>query len=389
MKKNILILVGVLILLIVGGIWAYLFVFGTPKTTEDVFSNFGIGDTPDPASFEAPQNILTDTELTTRALRQITTRPVAGAIFTQNGIRYVERGTGHVYAISLHDSSESLISGTTIPRVVDAVFSSQGNKIALTTETESSDQEEIIVGTLDVADAGSFAGKKLPAGAREVSWNESGTEVRYLLKNQSGSAGYSYNIATGTSKTIFTAPLRDINVLWGTPTYIQTTPSSQAQGFLYEVSGNSLQYVMNGGNGLTAMRYSQGVITSQLNAEYFTSLAHRGTTTVTLPTTLIPEKCVENTFTAGVLYCAIPTVQLTQNNFPDSWYMGTISFSDALWEVDTKNVISTPLVNLLIESGREIDVSQIGTDPEGKYIWFINKNDDTLWMYDTTIDAPL
>ncbi len=69
--------------------------------------------------------------------------------------------------------------------------------------------------------------------------------------------------------------------------------------------------------------------------------------------------------------------------------MGTISFSDALWEVDTKNVISTPLVNLLIESGREIDVSQIGTDPEGKYIWFINKNDDTLWMYDTTIDAPL
>jgi hypothetical protein len=386
MKKNILILIGILILLIAGGVWFYLFIFGTPTSTQDVFSNFGIGDT-NPTSFETPDNTLTDTELTTRALRQLTTRPVAGAVFTQNGIRYMERGTGHVYTISLRDWSESLISGTTIARVVDAAFSPQGTNVAVTTEAEGGDGTEIVVGTLDTTGTGSFIGKTLPQGAREVSWNETGTDALYILKNNTDSVGYAYTIATGTSKTLFTIPLRDITVLWGTPTYIATTPSAQTHGFLYRVSGNTLQYVTQGGNGLTAARYTDGLITSHFVEGTLASFAHSGTTTVSLPTPLIPEKCIEHKRMSGVLYCAIPTTTLTESNFPDAWYKGTVSFSDALWEVDTKQFMSKPLINFLIDSGREIDVSQIGIDPEGKYIWFINKNDDTLWMYDTTLSS--
>jgi hypothetical protein len=32
-------------------------------------------------------------------------------------------------------------------------------------------------------------------------------------------------------------------------------------------------------------------------------------------------------------------------------------------------------------SGRNIDIAQIGIDTEGERLYFINKNDNTLWMY--------
>ncbi len=37
------------------------------------------------------------------------------------------------------------------------------------------------------------------------------------------------------------------------------------------------------------------------------------------------------------------------------------------------------------ESGREIDVSELHIDTDGQYVYFVNKNDGTLWLFDTTL----
>jgi hypothetical protein len=38
--------------------------------------------------------------------------------------------------------------------------------------------------------------------------------------------------------------------------------------------------------------------------------------------------------------------------------------------------------DLFAESGRQIDVLKIGIDPLDTYLYFINKNDNTLWIYE-------
>ncbi len=384
MKKT-LIIVSVIVALIILSVWVYLFIFGTPKSTNDVFSNFGIGDT-DPSSFVPPVEPVEEAASTPRALRQLTTRPVAGATLTTRGIQYVERGTGHIYTVSQGGGNESLVSGTTIPRVVEALFSADGTHVAITTEGENNDTVEVVVGTIELRDGGIFTGKTLPAGAREVAWDSQANTIQYILSTQSGSAGYSYTAATGTSKMLFEVPLRDISVLWGSTHYIYTTPSAHQNGSVYRLNGNTLTYAADSGTGLMALRFTDGFVVSRLENRQLITTGYIGEYAKKQSVSLLPEKCVVHPAKTYTLICASPFETIT-GNMPDDWYTGTVSFADWLYEINIIDGSAVVMSDFLSESGREIDVSQIGTDPEGKYIWFINKNDDTLWMYDTTMST--
>jgi hypothetical protein len=384
MKKT-LIIISIVVAILIIGIWVYLFVFGTPKSTNDVFSNFGIGDT-NPSSFVPPVEPVEEVASTPRALRQLTTRPVAGATLTTSGIRYVERGTGHIYTVSQGGGNESLVSGTTIPRVVEALFSADGTHVAITTEGENSDTVEVVVGTIESRDGGTFTGKTLPEGAHEVAWDSSANTLQYLLPTQSGSAGYSYAIATGTSKLLFEVPLRDIKVLWGDTRYVYTSPSAHQSGSVYRLNGNALTYAADSGVGLMALRFADGFVVSRLEDRQLITTGYIDEYAKKQSVSLLPEKCVVHPMKTYTLICASP-FETIAGDMPDDWYKGITSFADWLYEIDVTDGSAVVMSDFLSESGREIDVSQIGTDPEGKYIWFINKNDDTLWMYDTTMST--
>lgn len=387
MKKTILITVGVLTILIVIGVWVYLFMYGTPKNSSEVFARFsgGAGETvtPAPAASEPDgQREETVVALPPKKLRQLTTKPVAGAVFTQASIRYVEQGTGHIYDINLTSGAETLVNGTTIPQASEATFSKEGVFAAITTFTASGNKT--IVEQV-VATASTTSGVSLPPNATNIQFGSATSTLMYLLKDTSGSAGYSYNVTTHIGTPVFTTVLRDVRVLWSNPLYIYTTPAKIQEGYLYKVVGRNLEYVTNGGTALVGITYDNGVITSAINSDGgITSTALENTgVTYKIPLELIPEKCIQNPGTESTLYCAVPVA--TNGAFPDQWYMGAVSFTDVLWRVDIHKGEALALSNFLQDSSREIDVAQIGTNSDGTLIWFINKNDNTLWMFDTTI----
>ncbi len=387
MKKTIFISIGVLILLIVLGVWAYLFTYGTPKNTDELFARFGFGEETIISTTTSPVVVDTnpnDEKKKDQKLKQLTTRPVAGAVFTPNGIRYVEQGTGHVYQINLKNDAETLISGTTIPQTTDAVFSSDGTFVAITTlDTLGS---ETVIGEIVMGEnsSGSTETVLLPRGVTDLAFSTATSTLMYLLKGSTGSTGFSYNSKKGSATQIFNIPLRDVHVLWGTPLYVYTTPTSLQTGYLYTIVKNDLGYVTPGTPGLMGILYDSGVITTRVTDTGITSSALNKTgDIIPLPLPLIPEKCTKNPGQKDALYCAVPTD--LHGTFPDSWYIGSVSFSDILWSVDVPRGEATAISNFLSESGREIDVLKIGTNSTGDLVHFINKNDNTLWMFDTTL----
>lgn len=389
MKKSIFITIGVLILLSVLAVWLYLFTYGAPKNSDEIFAKFGLGGEEtspvvNPVASTVDVSDRTETGATQK-LKQLTTRPVAGAVFIASGIRYVEQGTGHIYDIDLQSGKETLKSGTTITQATEALFSKDASYVAITSYISTG--KKTIIGTIQQGqnNSGSIEGVALPLNATEVAFGSATGTINYILKNTLGSSGYAYDIKKEVSTQLFTIPLRDIHVLWGNPLYVYTTPTAQQKGSVYTVSKNNLVYVTEGGAGLVVFRYDDGIVTTTLTKENKSFFAISNTSKITeqaLP--FIPEKCVQNPARQHHAYCTTPT-ESNKGAFPDDWYKGVISYSDVLWNMDITTGIASPLSEFLTESGREIDASSIGTNETGTYIWFINKNDNTLWMFDTTL----
>ncbi len=385
MKKIILISSGIVIILLVIGVWVYLFMNGRPDNADEVFTQLGIsGGKETNTTFESVASDGDGEEVyeidnTPMRLKQLTTKPVAGAGFVENGVRYVEQGTGHIYEINFEDSTETLISGTTITQTIEAWFSNNGEYVALTSLTDHG--SETIVGKVM---NGELTGNTLPPHAKNISLHED-NKVFYTTETTVGSAGYMFDIETEQSSVVFESPLQDIVVLWGSPIYVYTTPSAKSEGFVYRVeNGGSHNYVTEGKNGLVALRNASHLIVSASdNSGMGTFILNEGEKTY-LTTPVIPEKCVSDSVLQPNIICAVPNV-IDLESFPDDWYKGVVSYTDSIVSIDIETGNTTSLIDLLNESGREVDVYKIGKNSGSTKIYMVNKNDNTLWLYDRTV----
>lgn len=380
MNKKLLIVFGIILILLVVVVWMYLFYSGKTSTNDGIFAQFGEGgDAIDiientPAT---PEDTVVNTS--PQRLRQLTfLRSVAGATFTETGVIYVEQGTGHVFHINLVSGNETLVSGTTIPGTREAVFSPRGTYVAITHYVDG--EAKTVLGSISAE--GGLEGISLPNGAREFSFDENGERLYYLLAYENGSRGYSYDITGVKATELFDIPLRDIRVIWGEEQYVYTTPSVGTEGYVYKLINNTLTYIAEGALGLTALKLGdkvgitfvdKGVVTTKLvDNESFQF------------DSLIPEKCVADPLDTSVIFCAIPS-NLVRETFPDGWYKGVISYEDVLWKMNVETGEAFSLLNFSHEGGRGMDVSKIGINYLGTKLFFINKNDNSLWLFDQTL----
>lgn len=383
MKKTIFISIGILIFILILGVWAYLFMFGVPKSSSDIFANFG-GSTSNTNPSVLIDTTLVDTQNTTpegkpQALKQLTTRPVAGAGFIDRSILYVEQGTGHVYSINLTTGSETLLSGSTIPGAREAFFSPDGSYVAMTMVENT--VAKTLVGKIGVG--AQFSGVALPNGATQIHFGSATGTIQYIIVSAVGTIGYTYDIIKDSATQIFTLPLRDIRVLWGDPLYVYTTPSSQEIGYVYRVVKNDVHFITSGKFGLMAFTTPTGLMVTANIDSVVTTIHTDGIRNVRQAFPLIPQKCVSGSVTT---YCAVPRdSELDTLSFPDAWYKGIVSYTDVLWNIDPSTGKATALVDFLDTSGRAIDISTIDINKAGNMLSFINKNDNTLWVFDTTI----
>ncbi len=391
MKKQIFIIIGAIIVFVLILIWAYLLVFGTPKTTEDVYSDLGLAGEEDTSVIPVPLPVspeeLPQVVIAGAKLRQLTTKSVAGFREINNGtssasiLYYSERGTGHIYTINLSTGEESRLSGTTIAQAYEAAFSSDG-KYAAITSVGSSKNRSLFVGEINKA------ANSLDEIFTETvhDFSLSGTkEVLYTITNGQGLTAYSYNIETDSKKTLFTVPFREATILWGdTATsshYIYPKTTYALSGFLYEAKGDTLNRLPVDGLGFSAIANSEIILYTKAKGITPTSYVYdrKTKTTKTLNTVLLPEKCyLPNAGTTFV--CGSESVILPYE-FPDEWYKGNIGFKDLLWEISATDMASKLLVDTF-DTAREIDVINLERNQNETAFYFINKNDNSLWTYE-------
>ncbi|HEY0221172.1 MAG TPA: hypothetical protein VGC58_03045 [Candidatus Paceibacterota bacterium] len=66
------------------------------------------------------------------------------------------------------------------------------------------------------------------------------------------------------------------------------------------------------------------------------------------------------------------------------WYKGIVSFSDDIWQYNTKDFTSKSLTDLKSESGEDVDVIKPILSENEQYLIFVNKKDNSLWSLDLT-----
>lgn len=394
MKRPIFIIIGIVIVFILLLVWVYMLFFNTPQNNDETFADLDIGDTTDTnydgisidnnneesvVDFSSPER-----------LRQLTTKPIIGFTeFSENAsstpqIMYAEAGTGHVYSIDTVSGEEVRISAVTIPSSQAAEITPDG-KFMMVRSGEGI-ASKFIIQTLN-ATSGEASNQEINESILNFSASE---ENKFLLavKTNNATVGKVYDPINNSFQTLFTIPFRDATIDWGYSVndshYAYPKTTSQLESFLFEIKGNKTTRLPIDGYGMSAVGDEQMVIYSkQSNLKYETFIYNKESGSVNFSGIVtIPEKCQFSRNTPELAICAQSFVDLGPD-IPDSWYAGDLSFADSLWEVSTLSPTKL-LVDTEEDSGREIDIINIELGKDDANIYFVNKNDNTLWLYERT-----
>lgn len=392
MNRALIITIGIIIILLVLGVWVYLMLFGTPEKGGDVFANLGFELNQQETTIVPPVNnqpleTLVDTQ-SKDVLRQLTTRPVAGFAFasTTNGqtIRYVERGTGHVFEINLDTGTETTLSRTTVPKVSNAVFSPDANTVALT--SYNTYRSNVFVGT--IRNEENLTGISLQPGAEDISFS-SDNEILYTISTDNTTKGYLHNLDTLVQSELFSMNYTNLDVSWGgdlDSIYLTTKPSGEFEGFIYTTKNNILTPEAFSAYGLSALFSNEFILTTYTEDKvYKSSVVNPDGSVSTLPLISLKEKCVFDVYNPNYVWCGAP-IQLTSSSFVEDWYKGTVISDDNLWLVDISKQTAQLYANPESLTGRSIDVNNISINSNGGLLSFTNKKDQTLWLYDLSIN---
>ena len=399
MKRPLFIIIGIVIVFILVLVWLYLLFFSTPPENGDsVFSNFGFGDTTDTSVSvqDGTNNGVADTvvDVTSRErLRQLTTGPVLAYREVSTGtstppdVYYVEAGTGHIYSINSETGETTRLSATTIPVASKAALSPNGQFVML--RSGDTRAGEFVVGSL------ATSSEKINTTSLDENIVDfvipNNEEVLYGVQQLSSYVGKRYSLRTGEITTLFTIPFREAAISWGGSSdathYAYPKATKHLEGFVYKISGTSLERLPINGYGLSAIGAGDTVlfshmVTTRTTQDYVSQgyIPESGVSSV--PISVIPEKCTATPLAKFI--CAAPLNLQTNSTLPDSWYMGETVTADYLWEVTPSLGSVKSILNLTAESGRELDVVNITTNTFSTKLYFQDRHSKFLWLYELT-----
>lgn len=322
------------------------------------------------------------------ALRQITSVPVAGAIpFARNGktyVRYVEKSTGNVYETDAASFGNNRLTNTTIPRVARALWGKSGSQVIIEYLDENTAKIKNFGAKIN-EEKKTLEGAFLRDAISEMAVAPDTDRIFYTVPFGADTIGSVANFDGTKTTNLLTSPFSEWLVSWPYSKIIAfaTKPSFAAVGYLYflNTQTDAFDKIVGGVSGLSALVSPDGkyIAYSESVENSFTLnlFAVSDKTSSRLPVSTLSEKCVWAN-DAITLYCAAPSV-IPPGGYPDVWYQGLVSFSDTIWKMNTK----TGFVDLVIaaeDSAREpIDVIQPTLSPDGGYLIFINKKDQSLW----------
>lgn len=393
MKKTLIIGGGILAVVCLFLIWVYLLIFGTPKPVTEFFTDFSLFGGSSETGTETPfvpvvPDAPTVVDVQTEKLRQLTTRPVIGFReqrtigATTSNMRYAEAGTGHIYQINLATGEEIRLSNTTIPNAESAVFSPDGNYAAI--RSGFGNDSDIILLTLKTLETSTA--ETLSVQMSDFAFSVTG-ELLYTVTTTEGTTGRSINLTTRISQDLFTIPFQSITMIWSTdgitPHYVYPKATSKLNGYLYAIKNGTIARQPISGFGLVASANPYFTIHTKLNGTEPVSFISTLATNVvaTAPILFEPHKCAFASFSTSTMYCGYELTEYSYN-YPDDWYQGTRSFSDRIWRINLAKNSASQLVIPPQVAGRDIDITDLEVGAGDRMIYFMNKNDKTLWLYE-------
>ena len=315
--KKILIIVLIVLILVLLSMWGFLFLNGRDGV-EEITTQFTGGSD---VEFSEETNTAVDSgdivdNTAHYTLTQISQNAVAGANFvtrnSNSAIHYTEKGTGHLFEITLPTYTESQITNTTIPRTTEAVWSKAGTRVAITTEIGG--EPEIFLGHIAKNDGGEefLDGAILQEASGNVMFGSESDILYYTKTENHSTAGYRLDLKTNEQTLVFSVPFADVQVVWGETAssthYLYTKPSKEVEGFVYALEAGELNYVTNGARGLFLADASGSTVLLSDSAENeMTSRILNRTTGSSTPLGIsaLPSKCDMGT---EITWCAAPFI---------------------------------------------------------------------------------
>ncbi len=396
MNKPIFIIIGALIILVLIFIWVYLLFFGTPKTVTEVFTDFGgssetvIDQNNNIDLATTSDNTVINTER--KKLRQLTTKQVAGFSEIDEPITaslpslyYVEMGTGHVYSIQLETGEEKRLSGTTVASVNTAIVSPKGDYVVMGNRNNTK-TFPLTIGKISTSST-DLQIEEFSNSAEQFKISNDGKELLYATRESTGLGGHVYSFAKKSDKVLFNLPFHEANIQWGSQSnethYLYPKASYSLEGFLYQVTNGKMSRLPADGFGFSGLATKDKIVYSISEGNSLKNYTYNRNNNAreSLPVRILPEKCIISNSTSN-LVCAFEETNDLPFEFPDAWYQGKLNFKDSLWLISGTDNDLKFLVNTFKETNREVDITDLKSGSSDRAIYFINKNDNTLWMYE-------
>lgn len=320
------------------------------------------------------------------------TTPTKETIF-----RYIERGTGHLFEATEKNITQSRLSNVTIPKIQEAFFDGSGSNVVLRYLGDDSETIETFIGGLVEATTTNENNNvikitKLEGGYLDQNIDNLtvlGNEINYLKKTDTGSDifGITFNntsprklFSLSTSQWLLQRPNKSTLT-------ITTKADSRVPGFMfsYDLNTGRLYQILEDIAGLTTLTSPDGkyVLVSQSRGSDLNLLVFNTETKqfkrVGLET--LPEKCVWSKVESDVFYCGAPDF-LLRTNYPESWYQGLVSFDDSIWKINIEDNLYDNILPAYQETNQSFDIEKLMVSDNDEYLFFINKNDLTLWSFD-------
>lgn len=308
-------------------------------------------------------------------------------------IRYVDQATGHIYEMVIDkDKSPRKISNTTIPKVHEAIWADNGNKVIYRYLSENNIvsflgklRQEVIGG--DSTETQPITGEFLPQNIDQITVSPDTKKVFYLTRFGSGSAGTIFDLGSNKKTSVFSSELREWLPYWTSKSEIllTTKPAAKILGYAFRFNHekNTLDKALGGLSGLTSIGSSDGKYIifskSENNGLELYSYNTSSGKIISLGVSTLAEKCIFSKNNIDV-YCGVPNY-INETSYPDYWYQGIESFADSLWKINAETGNTELLSSVGDKLGKDIDMINLGIDGNGEYLIFTNKASGFLYSY--------
>lgn len=380
----------------------------------------GTGEDTVPETPVVPTETATSTISTEKpvppVLRKISDGPIAGAVAydvvtkagkastTTTSIRFIERINGAVYETRTDVLDTQKIASASIQKVREAAWAKDGASVYIRYTTDANPY------TIET-----YLAKLVPSKTATSSQSTFSSDISFLPQEVRGSyltrnltelipspftlgsvfytlpkSGNLQGIVSSRDDTrrveVLNSPITEWTSQWLAPNLfaITTKASTASDGFMYFLNTDTqkLDRVLGNIRGLTTLTSSDQKYVIYSNSRdngFITRLLNTRTGALELFSfTVLPEKCVWSKKQVAVVYCAVPQY-LPDGAYPDSWYQGTIAFSDDIWRIDAATGSTKLLASLTVATKTQIDATKPFLDTRENYLFFTNKSDGSFW----------